>query len=235
MKIISFTHKGKRVVNQDYILTQKVNTNSSLVLVADGMGGYEQGETAARIVADNVIGYLSIVENIDTGHVQKAINKANLGIRQYKDGKQLKMGSTVGGVIITGNKAICFWVGDVKIFYFRGKKLQFESQSHSLVNDLIDSGSITDLNSLARYKHIVTRSVHGDVGESIVDFEEIENADHEDLFIVCSDGVSDYYDGIQIQQLLSGNDPLESIISHIESRLEKEADDNYSLVAVEIN
>ena len=51
MKSIVFSHKGKREVNQDFVLVQNINPETYLHLIADGMGGYEHGEIAAKLVA----------------------------------------------------------------------------------------------------------------------------------------------------------------------------------------
>ena len=127
MKSIVFTHKGQRKNNQDFVLIQNINHESFLFLIADGMGGYQQGEIASKLVSENIIAYLSTVKKIDSNYVQKAINKANLAIKQLKDNNNINLGATVGGVILTKSDALCFWVGNVKIFHFKANNLQFPS------------------------------------------------------------------------------------------------------------
>ena len=76
MKAIAVSHKGKRDINQDLILEYTSIDGSYLFAVIDGMGGYESGEIAAKIVGENIETYLSTVGTIDAFHIQKAINKS---------------------------------------------------------------------------------------------------------------------------------------------------------------
>lgn len=230
MKSIVFTHKGKRDVNQDFVLVQNINPETYLMLISDGMGGYENGDIAAKLVAENILTYLSSVTQIDDLTIQKAVNKANLVIKQLKEKSNSKLGATIGGVVLTPYKAICFWVGDVKIFHFRNNNLQFESYPHTLMNDVISSGSINDANQISKYKHVVTRSVQGDVEYSKVDIHTIESVTGKDLFLICSDGVHNLFEGIQIQQLLNTSDTVDEAINRVEKRLKLEANDNFSLI-----
>ncbi|MFV8342255.1 PP2C family protein-serine/threonine phosphatase [Flavobacterium sp. XS2P39] len=235
MKSIIFTHKGKREINQDYILVRNLNPETFLFIVADGMGGYEQGEVASRLVSENILTYLSSVSDINSNHVQKAINKANLAIRQFKEKTGKKLGTTVGGAIVTSNEALCFWVGDVKIFHFKNNVLQKESHSHTLMNEVIDKGSIVNSEQISKYKHVVTRSVQGDVYRSQIDFFNVSLVEDQDVFLICSDGVTDIFSGIQIQQILDTNKSYVEAMNIIENRLLEEAKDNFSLILTNFN
>ncbi|MDF1865317.1 MAG: protein phosphatase 2C domain-containing protein [Saprospiraceae bacterium] len=230
MKSLIFTHKGKRKINQDFVLIQNINPDTFLMLIADGMGGYEQGEKAAKAVAESILTFLSTTNEIGINQIQKAINKANLVIKQMTIDSQVKMGATIGGIILNKNSAICFWVGDVKIFHFNNNKLQYESHSHTLMNEIIENGSIKDPERISKFKHVVTRSVQGDIKHSQIDFHEIENLSNDDMFLICSDGVHDLYDGIHFQQLLNNSSTIEEAINCVENRLMLEAEDNFSLM-----
>jgi serine/threonine protein phosphatase PrpC len=235
MKSIIFTHKGKREINQDYVLVRNLNQETFLFIVADGMGGYEQGEIAARLVSENILTYLSSVSDINPNHVQKAINKANLAIRQFKEKAGLKLGTTVGGAIVTSKEALCFWVGDVKIFHFKNNILQKESHSHTLMNEVIDKGSIVNPDQINKYKHVVTRSVQGEVDRSQIDFFKVGLVEDQDVFLICSDGVSDVFSGIQIQQILSSAKSNVEAVDTMEKRLIEDAKDNFSLILTNFN
>jgi protein phosphatase len=231
MKSLVFSHKGNREVNQDYILIQNITHNEHILLIADGMGGYEQGDVAAKIVAENIHTYLSNSGKTGIQNIQTAVNKSNLAIKQLTENSQKKIGATVGGIILKEKEAICFWVGDVKIFHFQKNKLQFESNAHTLMNEVIESGAISDINQIVKYKHVVTRSIQGDVEFSKIDSHTIETLSGDDLIIICSDGVHDKFNGIQIQQILNTSDGIEQAMWRIEKMLKKEAKDNYSMIS----
>lgn len=228
MMTITASHIGKREINQDLILEYTAIDGSYLFSVIDGMGGYDSGEIAAKIVSENIETYLSTVRTIDAFHIQKAINKSNLMLRQHKNDITESMGATIGGVIIKETDVTYFWIGDVKILHFRNKKLLFESSPHSLVNDLVENGSITEPTRLSKYKHIVTRSVSGDLKNSLAEFDSNHFNKNTDLIFVCSDGVHDHLESLQIENLLCQVDSPLTLKIKIESKLKIEANDNFT-------
>jgi len=232
MNSIIITNKGKRKVNQDYVLSKEIHPGNYLFLVADGMGGYTHGEIASEIVAENILTYLSTINQVTQEEIQMAVNKANLAIKQYIVDTNEKLGSTLGGVIVNNEEAICFWVGDVKIFMFRDEHLIYESKPHSLINELISNGSLVNDIQVSKYKHIVTRSVQGDRKNSSIGYKELGKIKEEDLLIICSDGVHDIIDGIQIQQILKSSKNIEQSLKKVEDKLLVEANDNYSIIGL---
>jgi len=228
MKAIAVSHKGKRDINQDLILEYTSIDGSYLFAVIDGMGGYESGEIAAKIVGENIETFLSTIQTIDAFHVQKAINKSNLAIRQQKNGITESMGATIGGVIIKGTDATSFWIGDVKILHFRNKKLLYESLPHSLVNELAENGSITEPSQLSKYRHVVTRSIQGDIKNSQAEIYTNSFNTSTDLLFVCSDGVHDQMESFQIENLLNQVETPFTFKTELEARLLRDANDNFT-------
>ncbi len=232
MRYYSFSHKGKRDTNQDFVLCKEMRHSISLFLVADGMGGYQHGLMAATIVAESIETYLSNILIIDNKQIQMAINKANLAVRQKSSELEEKMGATVAGMIVSDHLNLCFWVGDVKIYHFRKQKLLFESRPHTLMEEIRKNGSVTDVEKIRKYRHVVTRSVFG--GENPkTEFFVFEAFAQGDLIVICSDGVHDTLDGLQIQRMMSQYDSMEKSLAGIENYLRSSALDNYSMVVLE--
>ncbi|WP_404985365.1 PP2C family protein-serine/threonine phosphatase [Chryseobacterium sp. M5] len=223
-----FTGIGTREQNEDVILIEQVSQNNKLFLVVDGMGGYEKGEVAAKLVADNIVTYLRTIQKIDFSNVQKAVNKANLAVKQYNEANQITSGATLGGVVFSGNSAICFWLGDVKIYYIKNNKLVQESQSHSFLNEMSDSDFSKSPENFKRYGHIVTRSVSGKREKTNLDFFKIDHLSAQDSFIICSDGVHNTMTVQHMNLLLSTN----TNTSVIEDYLNTHAKDNFSLINI---
>ena len=69
---------------------------------------------------------------------------------------------------------------------------------------------------------------------SQVEFFEVNPIKESDLLVICSDGVHDIIDGLGLQHVMNKSNSLEIAIGEIESRLKKEAKDNYSLVTAQI-
>ncbi|WP_242157324.1 PP2C family protein-serine/threonine phosphatase [Aestuariivivens sediminis] len=232
MKYSTFSHKGSRSVNEDKIHIESLKNYSELFLIADGMGGYEDGENAASMIVESISTYLNTLKEIIPKDIQKAINKANLAIRQYQQIAGYKSGATLAGSIVMIDKIICFWVGDVKIFHFRNNKLIKESKPHSLVNELIQINSYVEPERIKNIKHVVTRSIQGDLKKSEMDYFEVINPEKDDVLIICSDGVHDKLNGLQIERMLSNSDFIDKNVLAIEDVLHDVAKDNYSLIAI---
>jgi serine/threonine protein phosphatase PrpC len=235
MKSIVVSDKGRRDINQDLILEYTSRDGSYLFAVIDGMGGYEMGEIAAKMVSENMETYLSTVQTIDAFHVQKAINKSNLAIRQQKNELLTSMGATIGGVVINGNIVTYFWVGDVKVLHFRNKKLMFESIPHSLVNDLAENGSFSEPSQLSKYRHVVTRSIQGEIKTSKAEIGSNSFQENIDLIFVCSDGFHDLFESLQLERLLNQVESLFELKEELETRLLRDAIDNFTFGIITSN
>ena len=234
MMFNEFSLTGKRLTNQDYVLIQKLNPRYSLYLIADGMGGYELGELAARTVADSILTYLKRVTKICPEDIQKAINKSNLAIRQLKEDTKKQLGATVGGVVFCRGKATCFWVGDVKIYLFHNGNIVFESTPHSLMDEVIKNGSLTDNGRAIKFSHTVTRSIQGNVEKAQADIIELGHIHHnEDLLFICSDGVHSTLEGVQLQQILEASSSVEEAVNTIRDKCATDSKDNFSLISIQ--
>ncbi|OUR98391.1 hypothetical protein A9Q86_15205 [Flavobacteriales bacterium 33_180_T64] len=231
MKSITLTHKGKRKINQDVVLVKNINPDTYLYVVADGMGGYDNGEIAAQITTESLLTFLSNTDVIDKESIQKAINKANLAIRQFQEQNHSKLGATLGAIILSKGLAKCFWVGDIKILHYSDKKLAFESKSHNLINELIGNELSNETLKSSKYSHIVTRSIQGDVKKSVVSYQEL-NIKEKDELIICSDGVHSIIDSQNILFLMNNTETSAFFIDELNCRLVNEANDNASLIYV---
>ena len=231
MKSITITHKGKRKTNQDLILIKKIDPETNLYMIADGMGGYDDGELAAQISLDNIETFLSNVAIIDKNTIQKAVNKANLAIRQFQEQNNSKLGATLGGVIISKNIAKCFWIGDVKIIHFSKNKLLYESKSHNLLNEFSDNKLSNNISKLNNYSHIVTRSIQGDIKKSVISYQELI-INKKEKMIICSDGVHSLIDSQTMLFLMNSKKDNKTFVEQINDRLINYGDDNSSLIYI---
>lgn len=227
MKVQQLTGTGKRESNQDFICIGGLESGASFFLIADGMGGYEKGDEAARIVSENIFTFLNFVESINEQNIQQAVQKANLAIKQFNIKNNIKSGATIGGIIVEKNISHIFWVGDVMVYQINKDKVLFQTKSHTLVNSLLESDSIKEEKSLDRYKHIVTRSISGKPSESSIGYQSIQFSE-DDSFIICSDGVHNI---ISIEQILVYGSQ-ENGLQELKSQFLKGAQDNYSLVTI---
>ncbi len=182
MKVFKYSNIGKREQNQDYLVSTKLGQDSSLHLVADGMGGYECGDIASKIVGDSYVYGLSRNMSIEDATREASnniqIERRNLGVA--------KIGSTVAGVLICGMKATIFWAGDSRVYLFRNKEQLFQTEDHSILNELSRKRKLS-FEERERYGHIITRSIMGNP-DDMVDTCEMTLQEGDEL-LICSDGL----------------------------------------------
>lgn len=225
MKVQQLTGIGKRESNQDFICIDRLESGASFFLIADGMGGYEKGDEAARIVSENIFTFLNYVESVNEQNIQKGVQKANLAIKQFNTKNNIKSGATIGGVVVDKNTFHVFWVGDVMVYQINKDKVLFQTKSHTLANSLLESESVKDEKSLEKYKHIVTKSISGKPSESRIGYKLIQFS-KEDSFIICSDGIHNTVSIEQILEYINQENGLEKL----ENNFFKDARDNYSII-----
>lgn len=227
MEVKQLTGIGKRETNQDLIYVDKLESDASFFLIADGMGGYEKGDEAARIVTENIFTFLNFVGSINKQNIQQAVQKANLAIKQFNSKNNIKSGATIGGIIVAENTVHLFWIGDVMIYQINKENVLFQTRSHTLVNSLLETESIKEEKSLEKYKHIVTRSISGKPSESSIGYQLIQFS-KDDSFIICSDGV---HNTVSLEQILMYINQ-ENGLQQLEREFLKDSQDNYSIITI---
>ncbi|MEO7775659.1 MAG: Stp1/IreP family PP2C-type Ser/Thr phosphatase [Steroidobacteraceae bacterium] len=201
---VGLTDTGKvREHNEDTIA---FDPDMGLMVLADGMGGYNAGEVASGIAVKTIVNLVrEAVEREDLRTVDKitglsrasiilrdAIHRANKIIFQTaKSQPQCEgMGTTVVGVLFFDNKASIAHVGDSRLYRVRGSNLDQVTLDHSLLQELVDRGFYSPEEAQrAANKNYVTRALGV---EPNVEVELQEEAVHKgDFYILCSDGLSD--------------------------------------------
>jgi len=182
MKVFSYSNIGRRDVNQDYLVSREMGDGLSIHLVADGIGGYDCGDVASKVVADSFMDSfsqgLSIEEATQEATKNIQLIRQNLGIS--------KMGSTVAGVLINDLNADIFWAGDSRVYIFRDKELLYKTEDHSVVNELSKVRQLS-FEEKERYNHIITRSIMGNETDE-VDIYSIA-LKYGDEILICTDGI----------------------------------------------
>lgn len=225
MKTQQLTGKGKRESNQDVICVNRLSSGHYLFLIVDGMGGYDKGDEAAKIISESIFTYLNSIENITNDTIQQAVKQANIVIKQFNEQNNIKSGGTLGGILITKDTTHIFWIGDVNIYQINRSNVLFQTKSHTLINSFLDSNNIKDDISLDKYNHIVTRSISGKSPESTIGYHTIPFS-NTDLFIICSDGIHNI---IPTENLLLYCKQENGLIE-LEKQYSNDFEDNYSII-----
>jgi serine/threonine protein phosphatase PrpC len=175
-----------------------------LVVVADGMGGYNAGEVASSMATNFILAEMSrwlsqAGLSASVRHIARAlqicVTNANLQIQQAASANPefTGMGTTlILGVFVRG-KLVLGHIGDSRCYLFRDGKLSQLSKDHSLLQEHIDAGLISPANAhLSLHKNFVTRALGVDA--DVVLETHAFSVQHDDIFIFCTDGLSDMVD-----------------------------------------
>ena len=231
LKYYSATDVGLvRKHNEDSLLV----TDKQLFLVADGMGGHAAGDIASRIFVTTVDAALQDGENIDTQDSLRNVfirgNQA-IYISRLVHPERKGMGTTATMLSIREKTAVWAHVGDSRLYRLRNGELKQITRDHSLVADLVENGSITEAEARKHpHKNMLMRAVG--VEEFVqVDTGEFAIKDN-DIFLLCSDGLTNMTSEEEIKQLLATDDGNKAA-KLVQAALDGGGMDNVTAIVVE--
>jgi PPM family protein phosphatase len=200
------TDQGKvRTSNED---SYAANADRRLFLVADGMGGHAAGEVASKIAASTM--EESIVHSSNDqpeAALFSAAVKANARIHETQslEPELAGMGSTLTALSFKDNRYYIAHVGDSRAYLLRDGVLDQLTRDHSLVWHLFESGILRkeELSSHPQ-KNLITRSI-GPHPQVEIDLERGE-AREGDVYLLCSDGLTDVVPDDTIREILSDSE-----------------------------
>lgn len=192
MKISSATSVGKvRPVNEDaFFVSPPDESGSLLAVVADGMGGHNAGEIASSEAINVIKDVVLDNEHNAKEMLTQAINSANSTVYNMSLDKQalFGMGTTITACVIEKDKVTAAQVGDSRLYLIRDGMIIQITKDHSLVEMLIENGSITKEDAKHHpQKNVITRAIGTDkeVSADIYEFSICEG----DIILLCSDGL----------------------------------------------
>ncbi|TDU40351.1 protein phosphatase [Gelidibacter sediminis] len=226
------TNKGARKSNQDVVFIKNMGLDKEIFLLADGMGGYKNGEYAANFIVNNLYEILKIQNSYDKSSIQLAVEEVTRALATENKKQDSNMGATLGGVIQDNGDLHCFWIGDVKIWHIKNEQIGFESVEHNLKNELIENKVFVEANSAKKYNHIVTRAIQNDIKKAKIDYKRIEDFEQGDYIILASDGVTDVLSNHQLLDVINSEKNVDDILAVLDDKLKETAKDNYSLILI---
>ncbi|MBO5053289.1 MAG: serine/threonine-protein phosphatase [Muribaculaceae bacterium] len=226
--VIEYTNKGSREENQDYLSWSSLSDRSSIYVLADGMGGYNYGDVAAKIVAESIIEFS--VQNLGkctpVELLKESLSYANDCLMLKKMALSVKqMGCVIVVLLIQDEDAYLTWLGDSRIYMFRDGLEVFRTTDHSVVNELskIKALSVEDIE---RYSAIVTKSIMGVESLDAAPIRKVKTEPN-DVFILCSDGLHKEFSVSSV-----ANCPQDALGELKRSALQ--ANDNLSFIRIQV-
>jgi serine/threonine protein phosphatase PrpC len=229
--------------NEDSVAT---DDEVALAILADGMGGYNAGEVASNMATTFIRTELGrwlreASAQANDAEVRRAmdicVDNANRAIFNAANTtpQYAGMGTTLVVAVFRDGRLLLGHVGDSRCYRLRAGKLEQITRDHSLLQEQIDAGLITpEQAAVSSNKNLVTRAV------GVEDGVLLETHQHDvlpgDLYLMCSDGLSDMLADADIERLLLAGveaTPLEGTAKVlIDAANEAGGKDNISVILV---
>jgi protein phosphatase len=230
------TDKGlRRESNQDSFL---INRDLGLYIVADGMGGHSGGEVASALAVKTVEEFISKNHSAGlrpTDLLVKAYEAASARIfeRAAQESRLMGMGTTMVLIYFEGESAYIANVGDSRAYLYRKPQYWQLTEDHSLVNEQLRAGIITEdqvkgfLN-----KNVITRSVgyEKEVHVDVIERPVVSG----DGFLLCSDGFSGLVPDAFAKELLNRTAQDKIPEACIDRALKNGGDDNVTVMFISV-
>jgi protein phosphatase len=237
-------------VATDVGLVRQVNEDSYLAeppvfVVADGMGGHDGGDIASRFVVEEFAGLVEA--GYDPRGAKEAVLATLWSCRQRlsdygtthrgSDGGPWLGGTTTVAALVEegdgGPRWLLVNLGDSRIYRY-ADRLHRVSTDHSVVQELVDSGRISEREAMVHpERHIVTRAL-GSPDPLEPDFFEVPIADAPRV-LLCSDGVTDLVPDEEIARLLGAHpDPSDAADAIVAAALRSGGVDNATALVVDV-
>lgn len=199
--------------NEDAIA---ISQQCGFAILADGMGGYNAGEVASQIatsVLKEVLEERLLSKPWDTRFnrsrrlqrlIVEAINHANASIIEAAriEPTYSGMGTTLAMAMFHDDKLIVAHIGDSRVYRLRNSEITQLTRDHSLLQEQIDAGLLTEQEArFSANRNLITRALGVD-SEVDIELRECITA-IDDIYVLCSDGLSDMLLNEEIIQILN--------------------------------
>ena len=240
---------GQRKRQEDSIYPQHNGTTADdrLFIVCDGMGGHSGGNIASAAVCEAMSTTLNTICSEPEGpfsedDLRTALSAAYDSLDAKDDGSEKKMGTTM--TLLKFHEAGCTiaHIGDSRVYHVRpgadaaSTEILFQTQDHSLVNDLVRIGELTPEEAkTSKQRNIITRAMQPNMGRrSRADIYHTTDVRPGDYFMLCSDGILEQMEDENIKYIFSektgdAQKKVEMIV-----KVTEDNSDNHSAILVKV-
>lgn len=231
MNVYMKTHRGLvREQNEDTICVA-----APLYILADGMGGHQAGEVAsalaARTLREELNGIVPSAEAMVQGYM--AANRAVYACQQ-QDASLSGMGTTMTALWEEDDHVLVGQVGDSRAYLYRDGRLHQMTEDQSMVGEMLRAGAITQEQARNHpYRNVITQAVGTEERLSPVVTRILKSPG--DLWLLCSDGLTDMAQDEEIIRVLANYAPSEAAEELIHLALQHGGTDNVSVLLLEVS
>jgi PPM family protein phosphatase len=216
--------------------------SSQLIAVADGMGGHAAGEVASRIAVEVLQSLLPALISMDVDDdsvedlLMHSLHSIDSEISLVTDEEIEKrgMGTTLTALLIRDKYISLLHVGDSRCYRLRGNTLEQLSNDHTVIQELLDQGAITQAEALEHpQRSMLTQALRGDGDVTpVLQMYEVKEGDR---FLLCSDGLSGVLTEKEIKIGLKKSDKDEAVKFLVDATYVNGAPDNVTVIIADIS
>jgi len=241
------TDVGKmRKANED---SYYMDDDLQIYVVADGMGGHKAGEVASRIVVETIQDKMNQKpsntdgENLvtidqelspDATRIMAGIHLANQAVFTLSESNKAYkgMGSTVSAILLAGTRVIAANVGDSPIFLIRNNTIEELYTPHTYLAEHAKLAPKGSKPLGQQYAHMITRAVglKEAVQPDVIEIEGLQG----DMFLICSDGLSDLLKPEEIKRVATNYRPKKAVKALAAHANKRGGRDNITIIIIRL-
>ncbi len=238
----------KRKLNEDsFYFSERL----SFAVLADGMGGRDFGEVASSLAVSNFNTYFKkhfprsfrgrrredLVEDLLRSLLDGWVREVNNAVYNFGmvDSRYREMGTTIALMYLQEDFVAMAHVGDSRVYRWRNKEMKQITEDHSFINSQLKAKLITPEEAeRSSHKNIITRAVG--TRQTVKPEVTFTDAEAGDVFLLCSDGLSDLVSGDDMGHTLArnGNDLVRAVQELIDLANERGGKDNITVVLARV-
>ena len=245
---LCFSEIGLKDNQEDYLYPQQVGSNTRVFIMCDGMGGHEKGEVASMTAANALGDYLNECSVVTPPVFEKGLDKAYDALDDIDPRRSDRApGTTMTCLCLNENNYLVAHIGDSRIYHIRPSQfnpelkrggIKYQSSDHSLVNDLLKAGEITEEEArVFPQKNIITKAMQPHLEKRYrADVFLIDDIEGGDYFFLCSDGVMEQLTNETLCSILADQSlDDEEKMAKIKSVCRDKTRDNYTAWLIPID
>lgn len=233
----TLSRSGGRDYNEDGCGAEEGGGGPACWVVADGLGGHGGGDVASRLCVNAILMAFRKEASLSPRKIEQAFNDAQMAILVNQQESRLSaMRSTAVMLQSDGRSVLWGHVGDSRLYFFRGGRLAFQTEDHSVPQMMVASGDITtagirlheDRNRLLRTIGNSERLKPTIKGRPV-------SLEKDDAFLLCTDGFWEYVLETEMEADLAKSKAPQQWLQFMEDRLLQRVtgdNDNYTAAAI---
>jgi PPM family protein phosphatase len=225
-----------RAGNEDSAMTSR-----SVIAVADGMGGHAAGEVASRLAITTLARESEVftqsgidLESADDLYAA-SLSAIDSTISEYaiENPELAGMGTTLSSLFLRDGAVAALHVGDSRIYRLRGSALEQLSTDHTVIQELLAQGTITEADVATHpQRSVLTQVLMGDGrNEPALSIYEIKAGDR---FLLCSDGLTNVVADKEIKAILKGKARGAAVDALVDAAYINGAPDNVTVIVADV-